>query len=443
MPRKSKNTDKSDINNHETEISPSVPIASGKCNYEITLINENLLYIKIVSSKNVSIDCSLKNTFDKQHHLKEKQYNKIEIHPNDDDTEQVIEIYISVGELSEAAAVTDKLSIQPLQKGVFIPNPEVEHLIEKSKPESKKQKSPDEILDEKLGPKNPYNINRRTYEKNIKRATAGGLILYFLMIIIFYFLGTKEITEIEEPHRMVVIQDIIDPTIKTNIDDPVKPKSEKRKETETENKNADFKRIVKIPKIKRPENKDSITAKLVEQKKIADSLEKVNNEKKRIQDSLNLLANKIDTNKKNTGGDKESFTDKDILFSLEYNKENDTVQYVNKEEYDYPVLLSSKKKNEYQLMIVLDEKKKYLEKYKSKFTDTTYKFTVNEPSYKAFRLESSYTDEDNVKVNLLLYYIYMQNNINVFCRADIIEKYYTTDNIKKIDDIIKSLKMKK
>ncbi len=64
-------------------------------NYQVSLINENLLKIRLSTLKSVSIDCSVKDRISGGD-SSESQTNKIQIHPKPDNQPQEVEIIISI-----------------------------------------------------------------------------------------------------------------------------------------------------------------------------------------------------------------------------------------------------------------------------------------------------------------------------------------------------------
>lgn len=66
--------------------------ASGESNYQINLINENLLRIRVKTKKGVNIDCSVKDTKS----LSETQSNRLYLHPKPGEEIQEVEIIISI-----------------------------------------------------------------------------------------------------------------------------------------------------------------------------------------------------------------------------------------------------------------------------------------------------------------------------------------------------------
>jgi hypothetical protein len=70
----------------------SFPVFPKESNYQVSLINENLLRIKVTTNKSVNINCSVK---DKSSTL-DSQTNKIHVRPKTDTEPQEIEIVISI-----------------------------------------------------------------------------------------------------------------------------------------------------------------------------------------------------------------------------------------------------------------------------------------------------------------------------------------------------------
>jgi len=65
-------------------------------NYQISLTDENLLNIKVITDKAVSVECSVKDMKDTSGEASETKLNKILIHPKSDLLQQEVEITISI-----------------------------------------------------------------------------------------------------------------------------------------------------------------------------------------------------------------------------------------------------------------------------------------------------------------------------------------------------------
>ena len=79
------------------EEKPSIiPFIPKESNYQVSLINENLLRIRVSTVKSVNIDCSVKDRTSPTGDASESQSNKIQIHPKPDNQPQEVEIIISI-----------------------------------------------------------------------------------------------------------------------------------------------------------------------------------------------------------------------------------------------------------------------------------------------------------------------------------------------------------
>jgi hypothetical protein len=75
---------------------PIIPLIPKESNYQVSLINENLLRIRVSTVKSVNIDCSVKDRTSATGDASESQSNKIQIHPKPDNQPQEVEIIISI-----------------------------------------------------------------------------------------------------------------------------------------------------------------------------------------------------------------------------------------------------------------------------------------------------------------------------------------------------------
>ncbi len=235
------------------------PQKSKESNYQISLVDENILRVRISTNKSVSIDCSVKDrSGDNQN---ETQSNRIFIHPKS--FNQEIEIFVNIGGDSDSKIpvteipVENKVVKQEKTEKKLTPNPLVKDLIQRIENTGflkNVPKTPEEILDEKLGRKNPWHINRALLLDNLKKGFISGLIVYFISIIAFYNYAAKknENQEVVEQRRLIVMQDLPENLNSgQNIDDPYKPPEETPKNSETgDEKN--FVPPVKPKKIPRP-----------------------------------------------------------------------------------------------------------------------------------------------------------------------------------------------
>ncbi|MBC8486443.1 MAG: hypothetical protein H8D45_10435 [Bacteroidetes bacterium] len=230
-------------------------------NYQISLVDENLLSIKVTTEKAISVDCSVKDKKSLPSGSGETQSNKILIHPKSNLQQQEIEIVVTINPKTEKVAVEDKKEDEVAEKteasSLLFPNPEVADLIERKDTENKIEEdiplTPDQILQEKLGRKNPYKIFRRLYQRNLLRGMVGALILYFITVFAFYGVTSKESSKYtnNEQRRLIVIQDLPEPKIKLeNVEDPNKP------EEVTDGSNVELR---KLPPPKRNFKKRNIT----------------------------------------------------------------------------------------------------------------------------------------------------------------------------------------
>ncbi len=233
-----------------TEISEAEPVAPKKnaeSNYQVSLINENVLRIKISTNKSVSVDCS---TFDKTSNEEgeETQTNKIFIKPKQGIGKQDVAIFIKIG--SEIHKDTDDAVIpaakkpEPFQQNRLTPNPLVADLINKfSKPKVEEKDvdvetlTPEERLELKIGRKNPWKKNKEFLARNLYRGFVSANIIAIVAMIVFYAFASKKPKEedIVEQRRLIVMQDLPENLNQQNhnVDDPNKPEPPKEDGSQT------------------------------------------------------------------------------------------------------------------------------------------------------------------------------------------------------------------
>ncbi|MBS1493664.1 MAG: hypothetical protein JST55_09140 [Bacteroidetes bacterium] len=241
------------------QVKPAVPAAaSGESNYQINLINENLLRIRVKTKKGVNIDCSVKDTKS----LTETQSNRLYLHPKQGEEIQEVEIIISIDPSTGELIVEKKKDengqlVQPVS---FTPNPDVENLImpvDLGRPDEPLiPLTEDELLEQKIGKKNPFHLNRLLYRKNMTIGIISAVVFACICSLLFYnFYGKTETKTIEQEKRLIVINDI---PVKINFkeyEDPNKPKEEPKEDgTPTDKVQPPVikKNIIRAPKITRP-----------------------------------------------------------------------------------------------------------------------------------------------------------------------------------------------
>lgn len=281
------------------EVKPIQP-AQAESNYQINLINENLLRIKVKTKKGVNIDCSVKD----MKTLTETQSNRLYLHPKPTDEIQEVEIVISIDPNTGEVIVEkkkDELNQLNSSSSLLTPNPDVQNLIMPiDLGRSDEQVIPlteDEILQEKIGKRNPFLLGRLVYRRNMTIGIISAVVFACICTILFYNFYGKTDTKVLQPEkRLVVINDI---PVKINFkeyEDPNKPKEEPKPPT-TPDPNAPptiKKNIIRAPKINRPKintNADSNLTK--DATKELDSLRKLNanNDSLKKADSLKNVNN--------------------------------------------------------------------------------------------------------------------------------------------------------
>jgi hypothetical protein len=278
--------------------------ASGESNYQINLINENLLRIRVKTKKGVNIDCSVKDTKS----LSETQSNRLYLHPKPGEEIQEVEIIISIDPSTGELIVEKKKDengqlIQPAGFTNFTPNPAVENLImpvDLGRPDEPLiPLTEDEVLEQKIGKKNPFHLNRLLYRRNMTIGIISAVVFACISALLFYnFYGKTETKTIEQEKRLIVINDL---PVKINFkeyEDPNKPKEEPKTEDGTDpNKITPpviKNNIIRAPKINRPKiNIPQDTNLTNDATKQLDSLRQLaaTNDSIRIADSLKTANN--------------------------------------------------------------------------------------------------------------------------------------------------------
>jgi len=229
--------------NDESEAETVTEKKKPESNYQVSLINENVLRIKISTNKSVSVDCSILDKTSNEEG-EETQSNKIFIKPKHGIGKQDVAIFIKIGsEIYKDSDVTADTGASSNKQGVFqqnklTPNPLVADLIQKfSKPKDPindvdmDKLSPEEVLELKIGRKNPWRQNKEFLARNLYRGFVAANIIAIISMIVFYAIASKKPKEedIIEQRRLIVMQDLPENLNKLNenVDDPNKPEPPK------------------------------------------------------------------------------------------------------------------------------------------------------------------------------------------------------------------------
>lgn len=365
-------------------------------NYQVSLVDENLLRVIIVTEKSVSVDCSVKDEDTHTDGSSETQANKIFIHPKD--KPQEVEIIVSIGSATLSSdtdiplKAEEKTETPVFQKGKLTPNPIVANLIQKFSDSPVVEdngipKTPEEKLDEMLGPKNPWRLYKELMHRNLIVGLIGAVLIYIIFVVSFYSVASKKNNnaDVIETPRLIVMQDLPENQfLQQNVEDPNKPPEEEKTSTDDATNTNKIPPIVpkkiKPPRVIGPPRQKIDTTSTAIDKEL-DSLRKVN------KDITSNGKTPGDTNKRTTGNypipDSIMRGLKDNEVGLigrfpPYWKQFDS-RDLNKTDIFTGVLLvdtSVKKKEEALTMSVqLDKKNEYWEQYNFKniFSEDTLK----------------------------------------------------------------------
>ena len=240
----------------EPEIQSENITDNPKSNYQINLINENLLKVKISTGNGVHIDSSARD----KKNLFQTQSNKIYLKKKAEKQIQDIEITIAI--VNEVITSGEDLTGSTDDGKIrLIPNPEVVDLIQPPDYSPFLQGDvPFQTEDNSY--KNPFDALRHLIRKNITIGLIAAVILHLAAAGFAYYSLSKKSKDAvqEEPSRLIVLQDLPDPKIKLeDVEDPSKPKieppvltEEQEREMREPKRELPPRKVVKPPTVTRP-----------------------------------------------------------------------------------------------------------------------------------------------------------------------------------------------
>ncbi|MCX6165189.1 MAG: hypothetical protein NTU73_10095, partial [Ignavibacteriae bacterium] len=213
-------------------------------NYQVSLVDENLLRVMIITEKSVSVDCSIKDEDTHTDGSSETQANKIFIHPKD--KPQEVEIIVSIGSVALSTdtdipvKAEENTDTPASKKGKLTPNPIVANLIQKFSDSPVVEdngipKTPEEKLEEMLGPKNPWRLYKELMHRNLIVGLIGAVLIYIIFVVSFYSVASKKNNnaDVIEAPRLIVMQDLPENQfLQQNVEDPNKPPEEEKPNTD-------------------------------------------------------------------------------------------------------------------------------------------------------------------------------------------------------------------
>jgi len=371
-----------------SEANEPMPMSVEKeSNYQVSLVDENLLRVFVVTEKSVSIDCIVKDEDVHSDGSNETQANRIYIHPKD--KAQEVEIIITIGSSALAkqtesiTVISERKTEEKIHKTKLTPNPIVANLIQTFSDASPDMEltalTPEDRLEEKLGPKNPWKIYKDLMHRNLLVGLAGAVLIYVIAIVSFYTILSKKNSnaDIIEAPRLIVMQDLPENQFQQqNVEDPNKPKEEIKESEDGSSTNKIppiIPKKVKPPRIISP-NKTKTDSNDVT--KELDSLRKINNNV-----TNNNGKNPADTNKKNLTSGNNPIPDSTMRGLKEnevglvgkfppYWKQIDSREVdINKKEFTGVLLVDtsvSKKSEALTMSVQIDKNNEYWKQYNFK-----------------------------------------------------------------------------
>jgi len=437
-----KSEDSIDENEKIISAEKEVGSSESKSNYQINLINENLLKVKIESKNNVKIESVSR---DKKTSI-ESQANKIVLNSLQGNELQTIEITIEIDTVKKAISVKDS-------EGNFklTPNPEVVDLIQP--PTYPVFDEHGEILDPVTGFKNPFDAIRKLIQRNTTIGIIAAVIIHLAAAGIVYYNFSKKSKDApaEEQQRLIVIRDLPDPKIKIeDVEDPNKPKieeiipDENLLKTEEQKREVKPRKIVKPPIVSRPNREDNKKDTLPDSELVGilDSLRKLTDSSLAANTNINDTASSdsVSTNYTIPDSLRNNFSEKDIGLGVYFpnNWKLTDQREINKNEKDFKGVLltdtTAAQPGTMTLFIFLDNEGK---DYNAE--DFKTEFAMNDSNLTAFSKQPStlagYTE----------YRVYIYNKIGLeklSVRASVRKQFF--DQYKnEIEAVVRSIRIQK
>lgn len=229
-----------------------VPLAEGR--FTPRLIDENLIKVKfeLLNNESVRIEYDFR---DRKTSASAKRYKNY-LSAKEEGRVYEVEVTVLIEDAKEEALYTEG---DQQGKITLIPNPEVAELIQPPVPYGDYAEGG--FIDSG-GYKNPFDSLRALIRKNTTIGIAVAVALHIAGAgYAFYNISKKQKeAQVEEPQRLIVIQDLPDPKIRLeNVEDPNKPPpTEENEEVSIPPKRTvPPRRVVQPPKVNRPEDRES------------------------------------------------------------------------------------------------------------------------------------------------------------------------------------------
>ncbi|MEP7145803.1 MAG: hypothetical protein ABI792_02205 [bacterium] len=411
-----------------------------KSNYQLNLINENLLKIKILTNKSVRIESIAK---DKKTSI-QIQSNKTILKPKSENALQQIEITMAI----EDAGLDERASKTEDGKSILIPNPEVVDLIRPPDYSSFNLRGNEYAVETENGYQNPFDSLRNLIRKNLTIGIIAAIILHTAVAAFAFYTISKKTKESapEEPTRLIVLQDLPDPKIKLeDVEDPNKPKIEEEvvppEKTSVPKRDFTPRRTIKPPVITRPKKEredtrldSSVEANLTRE---LDSLRKLTDETGKIDSSSTdtlKSANEVPDSLKN------NFSENDIGLAMYFPKNWKLTDQrdINKNEKNFKgVVLTdtvAEQPGTMTMFIFLDNENK---DYNAE--DFKTEFKMNDSSISAF------SKEPKTLAGFTEYRFYLFNKLGtekLSLRASVRKQFF--DQYKnEIEAVVRSIRIRK